>query len=129
MPERSVTATTAPARKRERLARDQRVRKRPEYLAAQDRGRRLSGRNYLLYALPRSSGSGARLGVTVSRKVGGSVVRNLVKRWVRESYRRMSTAAPADMDVVIIARPSAAEAGYVATREEIRTLLDRLRRP
>jgi ribonuclease P protein component len=64
-----------------------------------------------------------RLGITVSRKVGSAVVRNRVKRWVRESYRKMAQAIPRGTDLVVIAKPSAANASYSATAEELRRLL------
>ncbi len=92
----------------------------------QERGRRLSGTSYLLLVLPRKVGEkGARLGITVSKKVGKSTERNQVKRWIRESYRRMSELAPPGMDLVVVARPSAARAGLVATSTELRSLLER----
>ena len=51
------------------------------------------------------AGSG-RMGITVSRKVGGAVVRNRVKRWIRECYRRRHDGAfPAQVDFVVVARP------------------------
>jgi ribonuclease P protein component len=49
-----------------------------------------------------------RIGITASRKVGGAVVRNRVKRGVREWFRRNRAALPEDADVVVIARPPAA---------------------
>ena len=72
-------------------------------------------------------GAGARLGITVSKKVGKAAVRNQVKRWVRESYRRMSDLAPPGTDLVVVARTSAAEGGLLATTAELRGLLRRLR--
>ena len=94
--------------------------------------RRVSGSSYLLLALTRPEDrnvGGARLGITVSKKVGKAVVRNQVKRWIRESYRRMSDLAPPGTDLVVVARTSAAGRGFVATGSELRGLLRRLHQP
>src|SRR4051812_50203174 len=56
------------------------------------------------------AGSG-RVGITVSRKVGGAVVRNRVKRWIRECVRRGRAAFSSQVDFVVVARPAAADAG------------------
>jgi len=63
---------------------------------------------------------GSRLGITVSRKVGGAVVRNRVKRWVRESYRRFPEGRPPSTDLVVIAKPAAAGSTYQAIAAELR---------
>ncbi len=68
-----------------------------------------------------------RFGVTVSRKVGGAVQRNRVKRWVRESIVGCESLAPAGTDLVVIARPSATDSGLRATASELESLLRRLR--
>lgn len=113
----------------EGLGRGQRLTRRPDFLAVQQRGRRVVGEHYLLLALPRAGASRdgrARLGVTVSKRVGKAVQRNRVKRWVRESYRRMSELAPTGTDLVVVARPTSCEAGYRRTASEIESLLRRL---
>jgi ribonuclease P protein component len=108
------------------LGRSKRLRKRSGFLAVEQHGQRASGRNLVLYAMLPTDGESARdvrLGITVSRKVGSAVVRNRVKRWVRESYRKMAQAIPRGTDLVVIAKPSAANASYSATAEELRRLL------
>jgi ribonuclease P protein component len=96
----------------------------------QHRGRRISGRNLVVYALfcpdPERK-ERARMGLTVSKKVGNAVVRNRVKRWLRESYRRM--AALGGVDLVIIARPAAAHGTYQRTAEELGQLVARVGMP
>ena len=53
-----------------------------------------------------------RIGISVSKKVGNSVVRHRVTRLVRESYRLQEGVFNSGLDIVIIARASAAMAGY-----------------
>lgn len=60
-----------------------------------------------------------RLGLTVSRKVGGSVVRNRVKRRLREAFRRNKAALPLGFDVVVIARLGAGDADYESLERQL----------
>ena len=53
-----------------------------------------------------------RLGISVSKKVGNSVVRHRVKRLIKESYRLHENIFNSGLDIVIVGRPSAAAVGY-----------------
>ena len=53
-----------------------------------------------------------RIGISVSKKVGNSVVRHRVTRLLRESYRLHESIFNSGLDIVIVARPSAAAVGY-----------------
>ena len=53
-----------------------------------------------------------RIGISVSKKVGNSVVRHRVTRLVRESYRLHEEIFNSGLDIVIVARPGAAAVGY-----------------
>ena len=69
-------------------------------------GRSHSNRYLVLYAFPRPAdeADGARLGVSVGRKVGGAVDRNAVKRAVREAFWALADRLPATHDFVLVAR-------------------------
>jgi ribonuclease P protein component len=62
----------------------------------------------LLLLHPNTLGT-RRLGLTVSGKVGNSVTRSRVKRLLREVFRKLRAALPPSLDVVVVARPSAAK--------------------
>jgi ribonuclease P protein component len=103
------------------LPRRERVRKRREYVAVQGRGRKLHTDSFLVFVLPRAD-SPARLGVTVSKKVGGAVERNRVKRLVREAFRRFKTLFPQGLDIVFVAKRAAVEADFDQVMREIERL-------
>jgi ribonuclease P protein component len=69
-----------------------------------------------------------RLGVTVTRKVGGAVVRNRIKRLVRESFRRERHRFPSGMAMVWVAKRDATEVSFAQVRSDMQTLARRLSR-
>ena len=88
-----------------------RLRTRREFLAVQDGGKSLQVSAACLVALALPNGrEQARLGLTVSSKVGNAVVRNRIRRQLREWFRAHIDELPKGHDVVIIARSSAATA-------------------
>lgn len=100
-----------------------RLRRRAEYLALQRRGRRRQTPNFLLASAVNPHGTAARIGITVSAKVGNAVVRNRVKRAVREIFRAVRPSLEPTLEVVVIARPSAAGLRHPAIANELRGAL------
>jgi ribonuclease P protein component len=77
-------------------------------------GRSTANRHLVLYTFPNPSSTRPRLGLSVSRKVGGAVQRNRVKRLLREAFASAEGALAPGQDVVVVARPPA---GELAERE------------
>ena len=94
---------------------------RNEFLEINREGCRIAGRHFIVIRLPRSTNL-ARIGVTASRKVGGSVVRNHIKRLVRECYR-LNKAWFHSADYSVIARKTAAHLNFEGVCNDLRQTL------
>jgi ribonuclease P protein component len=95
-----------------------RLRRRREFLALQRQGRRRHTPRFVVVQTP-ADGPTSRLGVTVSSRVGNAVVRNRVKRLVREIFRERRLSLPAPLDIVVIAKPDAAQITYAEAASEL----------
>ena len=110
----------------QRLRRRQRLRSPRDFGRARGRGRRVGGQLVTLTYVRQPDAPGpARVGVVAGKRVGGAVVRNRVKRRLREALRRELARIPAGWDLVCDAKSPAAEAPYAALASELRALLAR----
>jgi ribonuclease P protein component len=107
-----------------RFAKAARLLRRREFLAVQERGRRLYARELVILALD-TGRDGPRIGITVPGKVANSVIRNRVKRWVREAFRSEAAGWPS-LDVVVVARSGAGQIGLDGVRRALAAARERL---
>ena len=110
----------------EAFRRAERLRRRADFLKCYRRGRRWRGSLTTIFAAPNELGH-PRLGITVSRKVGGAVVRVRIKRRIREIYRRWNERRELDgTDLVVHVSPRANGAGFRELRQETMRLLGKI---
>ena len=109
-------------RRRRRLSRS------AEFERVYRQGRSKANRYLVLYAFPREEGSdeGPRLGLSVSRRVGGAVDRTRVKRVLREAFWQEAERLPDGSDYVVVARPDARELAEREGMQGVRTALSEL---
>ena len=91
-------------------SRRRRLSRSAEFERVYRQGRSKANRFLVLYAFPREDGSndeGPRLGLSVSRRVGGAVDRTRVKRVLREAFWQEAERLPDGSDYVVVARPDA----------------------
>ena len=105
----------------QRFPPEARIRKGADYRALTRAARRFHTRSFVFLHRRGETGS-SRVGITVSRRVGNAVVRNRIKRWVREFARRHMGSLPKAWDIVVIARPRASDEDHDTVDAELSEL-------
>jgi ribonuclease P protein component len=108
-----------------RLARTERVRRRPEFERAYDGGVRIHGRLMTVFVVANTAGQ-PRFGVAATKKLGSAVVRNRAKRLAREVFRRHKLDAA--IDVIIVPRREMLDAPFATLEADFIAALDRRHR-
>jgi ribonuclease P protein component len=115
---------------RGRAPRRRRLSRSAEFERVYRQGRSKGNRFLVLYAFPRAdegaAEEGPRLGLSVSRRVGGAVERNRVKRVLREAFWQEAERLPAGSDYVVVARPDARDLAAREGTGGVRTVLAEL---
>jgi ribonuclease P protein component len=119
-----------------RRKRSGRLSRSAEFERVYRQGKSHGNRYFVLHVFPRGTAPGAsapaeltdgpRLGLSVSRRVGGAVERNQVKRLLREAFASEAARLDGEQDVVVVARPPARELAEREGLDGVRTALGEL---
>jgi ribonuclease P protein component len=116
MPAASAIGTTAPGR----------LKRRAEFLRVASKGRKAPMPGLVLQALARGDDAPARLGFTVTKKVGNAVVRNRTRRRLKEAARLLLAAHPvAGVDLVLIGRDGTRKRNFLQLQDDVRRALSK----
>jgi ribonuclease P protein component len=117
---------TSPMPTRAMLAEPGRLTRRPEFLRVAAKGRKAPMPGLVLQALKRGDDAPARLGFTVTKKVGNAVIRNRTRRRLKEAARLLLREQPlAGADLVLIGRDATRSRDFAALREDLRRALSK----
>lgn len=83
--------------------------------------------DFLVMYIRKNGESFNRVGVSVSKKIGNSVVRHRVKRLVKEAFRNSEDMFNSGLDIVVVARACARDARYINIEESLLSLAGKAR--
>ena len=105
-----------------------RLAKRREFVRVYDTGQKVFSRFAVLF-FAASDQPHSRIGVTATKKLGKANVRNRLKRWTREVYRRQREPLGLDalaLDIVVNVKPNAASAAFADYSRDLGRVLERV---
>ena len=96
-----------------------RIKKNEEFSKVFNEGKSVANRQFVLYELKKEGQTHFRIGLSVSKRIGNAVVRNRIKRLIREWFQQHTEKLLQDRDYVIIARKPTAEMDYTEVEKSL----------
>ena len=94
------------------MRKEQRVKKNIEFQEVFKKGTSIANRQFVVYRLQKEDQQHFRIGLSVSKKIGNAVVRNQIKRYIRQVFLELKDEVKNNYDYVIIARKPAADMDF-----------------
>ncbi|WP_053369044.1 ribonuclease P protein component [Bacillus sp. FJAT-27245] len=100
-----------------------RIKKNNEFQTVFKKGRSTANRQFIVYVLKKEEQPSFRIGLSVSKKIGNAVMRNRIKRYIRQAIFEMKEGLATSHDYVIIARKPAAEMDFHDVKKSLAHVL------
>jgi len=96
-----------------------RIKKNKEFQQVFQQGKSMANRQFVVYVFDRPEQPFFRLGLSVSKKIGKAVVRNQVKRYIRQVFLELREQIAPGKDYVVIARIPTSEMNYAEVKKSL----------
>ena len=101
----------------------QRIKKNTEFQHIFKKGKSVANRQFVIYSIDNDDQDYFRIGISVSKKVGNAVVRNRIKRYIRQTFLELNDYVFPKKDYIIIARNPAANLDFHETKKSLEHVL------
>ena len=125
MPDDATTGGPGGRKPRLRFPKAARLIQTAEFARVRTEGKPVHGKMLVLGVLKGCGDADGRVGIVTSKRVGGAVIRNRVRRRLREVFRAMRPRMIPGLWLVVVAKSPAAKASFAALREECSQLARR----
>lgn len=105
------------------MKKHQRIKKNEDFQKVFKKGKSFANRQFVVYSLAKPLQQDFRVGLSISKKIGNAVMRNQVKRYVRQAFLELKEDVKGGYDYVIIARVPAAKLDFHETKKSIEHVL------
>ncbi|PLS15792.1 ribonuclease P protein component [Bacillus sp. M6-12] len=96
-----------------------RIKKNDEFQLVFQKGESFANRQFVIYILDKPEQDHFRIGLSISKKIGNAVMRNQIKRYIRQTFLELMDDVKIGRDFVIIARKPAAEMDFFQVKNSL----------
>ena len=109
------------------MKKEYRVKKNKEFQHAFQKGKSFANRQLVIYHVKKPNQTHYRVGLSVGKKIGNAVIRNQVKRYLRQAFQELDAYIAPDCDIIVIARQPVKDLEYAMIRKSLVHLLKKER--